>query len=34
MELVFYYSLFVGAVFVAWLLFVIRQFHKLGKKGK
>ncbi len=34
MELVFYYSLFVGAIFVIWLLYVIRQFHKLGKKEK
>lgn len=31
MDLVLSYSIFVGVVFMAWLLYVIRQYNKLGK---
>ncbi|EAR14698.1 hypothetical protein RB2501_10247 [Robiginitalea biformata HTCC2501] len=34
MDLVLVYSIFVGLVFMVWLLFVIRQFHKLRNKNK
>ncbi len=34
MDLVLIYSVFVGLVFMVWLLFVIRQFHKIRKKGE
>ena len=31
MDLVLSYSICVGVIFMAWLLYVIRQYHKLGK---
>ena len=34
MDLVLVYSIFVGLVFMVWLLFVIRQFNKLRKRDK
>jgi hypothetical protein len=32
MDFVLIYSIFVGAIFLMWLLFVIRMYYKLRKK--
>lgn len=32
MDFVLIYSIFVGAVFLLWLLFMLRMYHKMNQK--